>query len=727
MNVKTLIVIAGLIGISGLSIYYTSANEREKETMIVSAVKTFLSRLHFEPAEINDEYSEVVFDEYIDRIDAGRRIFTEQDIQELAFYKDAIDDEYRASTMKFFEFSIGKLETSLIRSKGIFEKIIQEDIDFSINESLEIDVQKRPFAKDEKELESFWRKYIKYDVLNRVDNMTERQANKKEMLEDLESFYQKKNEEGEEVLDEEKIKEDREYIALPQDSLIARAHKKTKESFENWFERMEDMRRVDWLSQYMNALTNVFDPHTGYFKPKDKEDFDMRMSNRLEGIGARLSADGEYVKVADIVPGGPAWEGKDLQEDDLILKVAQEGEDAKDIMGMHLDDVVSLIRGPKGSVVTLTVKHVDGEIEEVNITRDVIVFEENYAKSAVLIDSTSNQSFGYINLPSFYADFDDPDARSSAGDMKAELEKINAEGLDGVIVDLRNNGGGSLRDVIDIAGLFIEEGPVVQVKSRNKKPYVLEDEDKEVVFDGAVVVLVNHFSASASEILAAALQDYERAVIVGASTTFGKGTVQRFYDLDRAVSGASNLKPLGSIKLTTQKYYRVDGGSVQLRGVTPDIILPDRYNYVDVGEKDYPHAMEWTKIESTEYGQNVNKVNQLTSLSEWSELRTSQHPTFQLVEESALLLKELKADTEIPLTFEGYETYKMKRDQLNERFDALDNEVKGLGASLLAADIEYVQADSSRLERYNDFLDAVDDDIYIEEAVAILKDMRKSQ
>ena len=237
--------------------------------------------------------------------------------------------------------------------------------------------------------------------------------------------------------------------------------------------------------------------------------------------------------------------------------------------------------------------------------RDVIVFEENYAKSATLIDSVSGKEFGYIRLPSFYWDFDDPEARSSSDDMKAELEKIQAQNLEGVIVDLRNNGGGSLRDVIDIAGLFIEDGPIVQVKARDKSPYVYKDKNKSVSYKGSVVVLVNHFSASASEILAAALQDYERAVIVGASTTFGKGTVQRFYDLDKALDNQKELKPLGNIKITTQKYYRINGGSVQLKGVTPDIILPDRYNYVDVGEKDYDHAMDWTQIDAVDYGQNI--------------------------------------------------------------------------------------------------------------------------
>lgn len=722
MNLKTLIVLAGLVGFTGLTVYLSQENYQEKETAIMKAVKEFIDHVHFNPISIDDEYSQMVFHDYINRMDPGKRVFTREDIEKLEKYKHAIDEEVNANTLSFFDISLDAFNRSLSESEKIFREVIGDDLNFEEQDVIEVDYDKRGFAEDRAKLRAYWKQFIKYDVLNRMDNLQERQENKKEMLDDPSSFYL--IDESEE-LDEEKMEKDREFVALSMDSLINRAHQKSKENFEKWFERMHDMRRVDWLTQYVNSVTNVFDPHTGYFKPKDKEDFDMRMSNRLEGIGAQLSKDGEYVKVAGIVPGGPAWEGKELQEDDLILKVAQEGEEPVDIMGMHLDDVVSLIRGEKETVVTLTVKHIDGEIENIEIVRDVIVFEENYVKSATLNDSMSGRQFGYIRLPSFYADFDDNTARSSSGDMKAELEKITDQGLEGVIVDLRNNGGGSLRDVIDVAGLFFEEGPVVQVKSRKDDPFIYRDKDKSVSYDGAVVVLVNHFSASASEILAAALQDYERAVIVGASTTFGKGTVQRFYDLDKALRGNNDLKPLGSLKITTQKYYRINGGSVQLKGVTPDIILPDRYNYVDVGEKDYDHALEWTKIEPVDYDQDVYTISSLDKLRAKSHSRVDDNSTFQLIEESALLLKELKEESQVPLTIDGYTKYKSKRDQLNEKINALDRQVDGISAELLEGDIEYVQSDSSRIERYNDFIDGLDEDIYIGEALAILRDMSR--
>lgn len=723
MNIKTLVVLVGLVGFTGLSVYFSQKEYQEKETVTLQALKHFISRLHFNPLEMDDAFSEKVYDDFINRMDPGRRIFTQTELNELDQYKSSIDDELRGDVLTFFDRSLELFQSSLSRSHAIFDEVIAEEVSFTEEDYFEVDYDKRSFPENANDLKDSWRRYIKYDMLSRIENLQERQENIGEMLDDPELFYEL--DEMTEELDEEKIEKDEHFVDLPLDSLIQRAHKRTKDNFTNWFERMEEMRRKDWLTQYFNAMTNVYDPHTGYFKPKDKEDFDMRMSNRLEGIGARLSKDGEYVKVADIVPGGPAWEGKDLQEDDLILKVAQDGEEPVDIMGMYLDDVVSLIRGDKGTVVTLTVKHIDGEIEDINITRDVIIFEENYVKSATLVDSIAGKRFGYVRLPSFYADFDDASARSSAGDMKAELEKIEAQGLEGVILDLRNNGGGSLRDVIDIAGLFIEEGPVVQVKSREKNPYVYKDSDKSVTYTGSVIVLVNHFSASASEILAAALQDYDRAVVVGASTTFGKGTVQRFYDLDQALRGQEELKPLGSIKITTQKYYRINGGSVQLKGVTPDIILPERYNYVDVGEKDYDHALDWTKIEAVDYDQDVYKLGNEETLRQESMSRVKANPTFQLIEESAQLLKLFKEESKVPLTFEGYAMYKAKRDELNEKIEALDREVPGVSAELLEADIAYVQEDSTRMDRYNDFLEGLDEDIYIGEAMAILRDMNK--
>ncbi|MEO1715046.1 MAG: S41 family peptidase, partial [Bacteroidota bacterium] len=375
-------------------------------------------------------------------------------------------------------------------------------------------------------------------------------------------------------------------------------------TFDDWYERLEKRKRSDYLSIYINSITNVFDPHTSYFEPIEKQNFDINMSGKLEGIGARLQSDGNYTKITSVIVGGPAWKQGDLKENDKIMKVAQDGEDPIDVTGMQLDDVVSQIRGEKGTKVILTVKKIDGSIADIEIVRDVVILEEGFAKSLIL-HTTAKEKVGFISLPRFYDDFYDEEGRSCARDVATEIDKLKKENVRGIILDLRNNGGGSLRDVVTMSGFFIEKGPIVQVKARGRSPEVLEDNDPSVKWDGHLIVMVNQFSASASEILAAALQDYERAVIVGSTSTFGKGTVQRFYNLDRAIPGYSELKPFGEIKLTTQKFYRIDGGSTQLKGVTPDIILPDMYSYIETGEKEQEYPMNWTQIAPVPHEQNV--------------------------------------------------------------------------------------------------------------------------
>jgi len=710
--------------------FFTVPNEyfSQKEQVTLKGVKSFLSQVHYNPPNYDSTYSSLVFEDYLRRLDPGRRILTQGDLDEWESYRFTIGKEIQKLTFHFFDVSYATWQRRLEESQDIFKEATREIPDFDHEEYLEMDGEERAFAADGNGLKEAWCKYIKYDMLKRIDNMRERQINKKELLENpLESYKIDEDDESEEVkIDSVKWKKDQHYVTLGLDSLKARAFNKAVENYESWFERMDELRRVDWMAQYLNAITNVVDPHTGFFKPKDKEDFDMRMSNQLEGIGAQLTKDGEYIKVVRLVPGGPAWEGGELQEDDVIIRVAQDGEEPVDILGMHMDDVISMIRGDKGTKVILTVKGIDGKLRDVSITRDVIIFEENYVKSAVLMDSVTQDRVGYIRLPSFYANFDDPTARTSSTDVRAELEKINDENIESIILDLRNNGGGSLRDVVDIAGQFIESGPIVQVQGRKGSSRALNDDDEESVFSGPVVVLVNHFSASASEILAAALQDYNRAVIVGASSTFGKGTVQRFYDLDRAIRNSS-FGPLGSVKITTQKYFRVNGGSVQLRGVIPDIVLPDRYNYVDIGEKDYDHAMGWSQIEPKEATQDVYKVSHLDRLKERSEKRIAEDAGFQLVDASGLLLKQLRDDSQVPLTLEGYETYVSERDKLNDKFDQMDDLGNGLSTDYLESDRDYIQEDEAREERYKKFVESLKKDIYVAEAFSILQDMNSLQ
>ena len=687
-------VLALLIGAA----YYPYKTSGDKETILMQTILSGLNQLHYRPQAVDDEYSRKFFDLYMERLDGGKRWFTESEVEELKAYRLQLDDQANEGTFECFNRSIELLEGALDRSQKYYREILDKPFTFGSNETFELDGDKKRFAKDEKELYSYWERAMKYETLVRLTNKLEEQEKAEE------GTAKKTNEE-----------------------LEAEARKAVLEMFDDYYKRIRKQRRTDYLSDYFNAATNVFDPHSGYYQPKDKENFDIGMSGTLEGIGARLQTDGDYTKVLDIVPGGPAWKQKELEENDLIVKVTQgtDSEEAVDVTGFRLDDVVEMIRGKKGTKVTLTVKKVDGSIKDVTITRDVVLLDESYAKSLILGLPGKAENIGYIKLPRFYADFNRQGGRSCARDVAKELEKLQTENVNGVILDLRNNGGGSLRDVVRMSGLFIEEGPIVQVKSRSRRPEVLEDEDPRVQYGGPLIVLVNSFSASASEILAAALQDYGRAVIVGSKSTFGKGTVQRFFDLDRAIRGNDDIKPLGEVKLTIQKFYRVDGGSTQLKGVTPDIVLPDRYHYIETGEKDQEYAMVWTEIDPVPYSQNVVNLKDLNDVKQASEARVGESATFQKVLKNAKRLQELNEQSEYPLNLEAYQAQEEKREAEAEEYKDMFKPIESLKIQSLAADEAEIKADEAKQARHDDWVKNVKKDIYLEEALNIMSDIIK--
>ncbi|MFO8087052.1 MAG: S41 family peptidase [Bacteroidales bacterium] len=565
---KRKIILLLLIPLLSLSIfawkYYNDQEERERERVIGQTVLFGLKSGHYLKKEINDELSKVVFDLYIESLDPTRKFLLKDDIDKLKEWRTRLDEQLGRAEFTFFDLSVEIIEQRLKEVEPIYKEVLAEPFDFKKDEEIELDPEKQDYAANMEELTLSWRKALKYQTMVRLNNMIDRQE---KALEDEDTTYVKKT-------FAEMEKEAREKVS-----------KRQKE----WFENLEDINRSDRFTAYYNALANAYGPHTGYYPPKLKENFDINISGKLEGIGAQLTRRDGYVNVVHIVPGSASWKQGDLKSGDKILKVAQEEEDPVDVIGMRLDDVVELIRGEKGTEVTLTVEKADGSIKDISIIRDVVVLEETYARSAILKRDKSNTKIGYLHLPKFYTDFNDKNGRNCSDDVAIELEKLKTENVDGLIVDLRNNGGGSLPDVVKIAGLFLDKGPVVQIKAMTGESRIMKDHKAGALYDGPLVILVNQGSASASEILAAAMQDYGRAVIVGSPSTFGKGTVQRFFDLDQMVRAKQyeEFKPLGSIKLTTQKFYRVNGGATQLKGVKPDIVLPDRYAYVDVGEKVY--------------------------------------------------------------------------------------------------------------------------------------------
>jgi len=687
-----------------------------KERLILNAVMNYLEALHLNPVALDDNFSEKAFKNFIEMADPGKRFLVKSEIDELSQYRNQLDEQINTRSFDFFNRAEEIIVNAQARAKDIFYEIIESDLSDVENLYIEMDAEKRNHPEDVEALRLLWKKIIKYDYNNRLKSKIENQNKRLEKALSNEELEVDEPESETEDITEKSLEE-------LQDEVV----EAIKKSYKNWFDSMDKGRRSDKFELYINAFTHIYDPHSDYLSPKSKEDFDIQMGGKLEGIGARLTTENEMTKVIAIIPGGPAWKGKELDVDDYITAVQQEGEDPVNVVGMRLDDVVQMIRGNKGTRVVLTLKKADGTIKDIEIERDEVIIDESFARSLILDIPGSVENIGYIRLPKFYSSFEKEDGNSCAKDVKIEIEKLNQSKVNGIVLDLRNNGGGSLRDVIDMTGLFIEDGPIVQVKPRNKEAYVYDDEDEEVHYTGPLVVMVNQFSASASEILAAALQDYNRAVIIGSNSTFGKGTVQRFVDLDRAYRDYEELKPMGNLKITMQKFYRIDGGSTQLRGVVPDIILPDNYHYLETGEKDYDNAMEWTEIEPVPYNQDVYQITSKNSIVENSKKRISANPTFQMVLENAERLKRNQDDSRYPLDLNAFSALREGREAEAEKYDGLfEDDIENLQVSNLEVDLDYINLDESRVARNDDWIDGVKKDIYLEEALYVIKDMMKN-
>ncbi len=692
-----------LIALLGMAIlvgfYAPPVDNTEKEAMLMHRMIGGLNQLHYNPVEINDEFSKKVFKDYLDRIDGGRRWVTQEQINQVASFETLLDDEAAAGTYQFFDKSLVMLDEGIAKARTYYPEILSKPFDFTKSENLELDLKKKAFAKNDAELKEYWEKSLKYDVMTKLASKLRGQKDGDEKL-----------------------------VGKTQAELEADVRKAVLKNHDDLFKRIDQLKRSDRLSDYLNSIASLYDPHTVYFEPKDKEDFDIRMSGTLEGIGAQLRGEDDYTKVIRIIPGGPAWKQKELEANDLIMKVRQDGEEeALDVTGMRLDEVVTYIRGKKGTKVILTVKKENGEIQEIMITRDVVVYEESYAKSVILDYPGKMENVGYIKLPQFYADFNRRGGRSSATDIGKELEKLKAQNVNGIILDLRNNGGGSLRDVQKMTGYFIEEGPIVQVKSRDRDPDILEDSDSRVQYDGPLIVMVNSFSASASEILAAALQDYGRAIIVGSKSTFGKGTVQRFFDLDRGLPSSSDITPLGEVKLTIQKFYRVNGGSTQLKGVVPDIIIPDRYHFIEVGEREYEKALPWTEIKQVPYSQNVTSLDNLPAVKKASEARIAKSEIFNAVLENAKRLKEQSDDTNYTLKLSEFQADQAERKEAGDKFAELFKPIDGLSVKNLTADMESITMDTTKIASNEEWMESIKEDAYLEEVLYIMSDMTATQ
>ncbi|MCC5943975.1 MAG: carboxy terminal-processing peptidase [Bernardetiaceae bacterium] len=656
-----------------------------------------LNSAHYEPIEVDDDFSKRAYKLYLKNLDNNKRYFTKGDIDKLDEYKLTLDDHFRDQNFEFYQITQDIFQKRLQDTKVFMKEILAEPFDFAKKESVELDGDKVDYPENEEALKERWRQLLKYQTLLRLDGLVS--------------------------AEEDSTKQTISVGSKEFNELEEKAREQLLKSQTDFFRRMIKLDEKEWFSMYINALTSAFDPHTSYFPPQDKENFDISMSGQFEGIGATLQERDGNIRVERIVTGSASWKQGELESGDVILKVAQGEEQPVDVVGFRLSDAVELIRGKKGTEVRLTVRKIDGTTKVIPIIRDVVILEETYAKSTV-IENEEGKRIGYIRLPSFYADFSGQSGgRSCSEDVKQELIKLKDENIDGIVLDLRNNGGGSLSDVVDMAGLFIEKGPIVQIKSRNRSPMVLSDKDPSVVYDGPLTIMVNGSSASASEIMAAAMQDYKRAIVVGTSATFGKGTVQQIIDFDRYLNAPQHaeLKPMGALKITTQKFYRINGDATQLKGVVPDIIFPSEFSYIDFGEKEVDYALPWDGISRAKYKEYA-AVN-IKKLRASSEARMNDNEVFRMMEEAAKRLKQRYEATEYTLNFEDYRKKQKQLKKESEKYEQMKSQKHDLKIHTLKADIEYIESDESRKARTEQWHKDLQKDIQIYETLMIMSDL----
>ncbi|MEZ7504143.1 carboxy terminal-processing peptidase [Flavobacterium sp. Arc2] len=692
----------------------------DKDKLLLELLTFVLEKGHYSPATIDDAFSKGVYKDYVQALDPSKRFFLQSDIDEFSKYETQLDDELINKDLTFFNLTYDRLMKRMEESKSIYKGIMDVPFDYSIDESFDTDYDKAAYAKNTAELTERWRKQIKLSTLSSLTERLRVQENKSKGINAVDA-----SKEADDVTDEKVVKlktddaEDNGKVKTYAE-LEKETRESAKKSLDEYFGFMNDLDRDDWFSVYINSITAGFDPHTNYFAPEEKERFDVSISGKLEGIGARLQKKNDFTEISELISGGPAWRGKELEAGDLVMKVAQGTALAVDVVGMRLDDVVKKIKGPKGTEVRLTVKKVDGTVKIISIIRDVVEIEETYAKSSVV--TKNGLKYGVIYLPKFYIDFENKDGRDAGKDIALEVERLKAAQVDGIVLDVRDDGGGSLSTVLDIAGLFIEQGPIVQIKSAGRKKEVLFDRDKKIEWDGPLVIMVNSFSASASEILAAAIQDYKRGVIIGSKQTYGKGTVQNVIDLNQFVRN-SEVGDLGALKTTTQKFYRINGGSTQLEGVSSDIVMPDRYAYLKMGERDVEHAMPWDKIDAAPYTVWDKTANFNKAILNSKE-RIAHNEQFKLIEDNAKWIDSRSNENTYSLNMEKFKIAQNAIEEKAKKYKPISQYKNSLQFSSLPYEVAETSKDSILREKRERWHESLSKDIYVEEALNVLDDLQ---
>ncbi|WP_334126289.1 carboxy terminal-processing peptidase [Empedobacter brevis] len=687
--------------------------DEEKEKLIVKNTRNTLTYLHYKPATIDDKFSENVFNKYLEYIDPSKRFLLQSDYD--LFRKDYhnLDDYYKSENLKFYNSTADTIYKRIAEAEKYSMDALSKPFDFNQKENFNVDYKTSKYAKDKNEAKDLWRKYLKYNVMLEIVSMQdELKGEKKDTIDTKKPLKAVKDPLADK--DKKKITKETPFAEVEK---IAR--EEVKDLISDYFRRIKQTKRENYFSIYMNSFTEQYDPHTTYFSPTSKEDFDFEMSGQMEGIGAKLQDKKGYATIAELVIGGPAWKNGKLEVGDQIIKVAQgKNEEAKNIVGMILSDAIRLIRGKKGTEVLLTVKKKDGSQQTISLIRDVIEYDEVFARSSVITDEKGDK-YGMIYLPEFYTPMGKEGGRYPSDDIKKEIEILKKENIKGLIFDVRNNGGGSLEEVVKISGLFIKQGPIVQVRRSDGMLKIHEDKDTSIAYDGPLVVMVNELSASASEIFAAAMQDYGRAVIVGSPQTFGKGTVQTILPLDRQ-QGSDEY---GAIKLTIQKFYRVNGGSTQLKGVQSDISLVDQFTYEDISEAARPEALNWDQIKPLVIAQWPTTFD-LAKIKANSKTRLENNAHLNLMNESFKFIKSMEETKEIPLNLTDYKAYRKTREDKIKKFEALDKYKNSFKFSMNQNDLATTKTDTVLKAKRDNWFKGMQKDFYLNEAVNVLRDIK---
>ena len=701
-NLKKLLFFAPLMTL--MFCFNSPQNDEEKMQTIMISVKNTLSYLHYSPKPINDAYSADVFDKYLEMMDPAKKFLLQSDVDEFTKHKTKLDDYLNRGDISFFNLTVDRLNARTKEVEKLSQDILSKPINFDENEELILEPKLKTYPKNQEELRNEWKKFIKYNILQEIETLNAKEQTQKEKKDSVNKF---------------KLKDTIKLQILTPQQKQAKATDEVKDLLTSMFKRYDKRKKMDWFSVYMNAYTEVFDPHTNYFSPQDKEDFDVSFKGKVIGIGATIQESKGKIKIGTLVVGAPAWKSKQISEGDEILKVkSKKDEEPINVTGMLVDEAVRFIRGEKGTEVVLTLRKKDGSIKEVKMIREEVAIEDTFARS-IIVNSPNGKKYGFINLPGFNADFEDAKGRNASDDIKAELIKLKAQNVEGIILDLRNNGGGSLTEVVDIMGLFMKNGPVVQVKDGNGKIQVLKNKQNDPIWTGPLVIMQNELSASASEILAGAMQDYGRAVIVGSPQSFGKGTVQTFVELNRFLNTSDDF---GALKLTIQKFYRVNGKSTQLKGVDSDIPMKDIFTYEEIGERYDNYALPWDQVSTSGFAP-LNTLN-MSNLVNNSAKRLTQNKNYQLLLESAQWKEKLDKEEKVTLNLKEFESLMKARKEQIEKFKSLIKFNNGLNFTLHADEAKRGKTDEVFAKKSENWLKNLKRDIYLQETVNIISEMK---